>query len=150
MLKSHTSVNLPSDSRTLLKTPREVHLQTMGNGQFWYNGIKNCLGTVFSDIDRSLTLPLVFNVDGIPPFNASTIEFWPILCRIQNMPHLKPMVISIYCGETKPPLNEFFKQFVEEANDILHNGFYINGHQLKLVIKYFVCDTPARNFIKGT
>lgn len=147
ILKSN-GMNLPIDSRTLLKTPRIVQIQTMGNGEFWYNGIKNCLNTAYSEIDKPVVLPLVFNVDGLPPFNSSPLEFWPILFKIENM-NLKPMVVAIYCGETKPPLQEFLYSFVEELNDILQNGFYVNGYKIEIVIKYFVCDTPARNFIKG-
>ncbi|XP_017467821.1 PREDICTED: uncharacterized protein LOC108360143 [Rhagoletis zephyria] len=66
------------------------------------------------------------------------------------MTYIKPMAIAIYIGDTKPPLKEYFRQFVDELNDILHRGLCINGHQIKLIIRYFVCDTPARNFIKGT
>lgn len=65
------------------------------------------------------------------------------------MPHLKPMAIAIYCGETKSPLKEFLTPFVEELNGLVQNGFVVYGHLIKIVIKYFVCDTPGRNFIKG-
>ena len=94
-------------------------------------------------------IPLVFNVDGLPPFKSSPIEFWPILTRVENMFNLQPMVVAIYCGEKKPPLQEFLRQFVDELNHIIKYGLSINGHKIEVKIKYFVCDTPARNFIKG-
>ncbi|CAH1125480.1 unnamed protein product [Ceutorhynchus assimilis] len=122
----------------------------MGNGQFWYNGIENCLLTKFADIAPPQSVCLVFNVDGLPPFRGSSIEFWPILFKIENMPRLQPMVVAIYCGETKPPLQKFLTQFVDELNHILKNGVIVEKCKLEVKIKYFVCDTPARNFIKGT
>lgn len=149
ILKSQ-GIDLPTDSRTLLKTPKSLNIITMGNGQFWYNGIENCLITTFSDIMKPLSISLVFNVDGLPPFRGSAVEFWPILFKIENMPELQPMVVAIYCGETKPPLQEFLSQFVDELNCILQNGVIINKkYKIEVQIKYFVCDTPARNFIKG-
>ncbi|CAH0562990.1 unnamed protein product [Brassicogethes aeneus] len=78
------------------------------------------------------------------------MEFWPILFKIGNRPQLQPMVAAIYCGETKPPLREYPTQFVDELNNILKNGVLVNEQKIQVKIKYFVCDTPARNFIKGT
>lgn len=65
------------------------------------------------------------------------------------MPNIKPMVISIWCGKGKPILNEFLNPFVSELNDILLHGIKINGYELKVCIKCFICDSPARAFLKG-
>lgn len=66
------------------------------------------------------------------------------------MPELGVFVIAIWCGESKPTvLNEFLDRFVGELNDILLSGIAINDHQLKVLIRCFVCDSPARAFIKG-
>lgn len=65
------------------------------------------------------------------------------------MPNVKPMIISIWCGFGKPILNEFLNPFVSELNDIILHGIKINGYALKVGIKFFVCDTPARAFLKG-
>lgn len=59
------------------------------------------------------------------------------------------MVISIWCGRGKPILNEFLHPFVSELNDIISNGMNINNNQLKVTIRGFVCDSPARAFLKG-
>lgn len=65
------------------------------------------------------------------------------------MPNVKPMVVSIWCGRAKPILNEFLNPFVSELNDILLRGIEINGYKLKVFIKCFLCDSPARAFLKG-
>lgn len=66
------------------------------------------------------------------------------------MPHIKPMVVCIWSGESKPnDLNEFLQQFVTELNEILCQGMQIQGHVVSATIRCFICDAPARSFIKG-
>lgn len=60
------------------------------------------------------------------------------------------MIIGIYCRENKPPTpDEFLTPFVDELLIILNNGIIINGHKINIRIRCFICDTPARSFIKG-
>lgn len=61
----------------------------------------------------------------------------------------KPMVISIWSGRGKPILNDFLHPFVNELNEIIANGIKINGFDLNTSILFFVCDSPARSFLKG-
>lgn len=66
------------------------------------------------------------------------------------MPEVGVFVVAIWSGESKPSnLNEFLQPFVAELIDLLRNPIEINSHQLKISIRCFVCDTPARAFIKG-
>lgn len=65
------------------------------------------------------------------------------------MPTVKPMVVSIFFGEGKPDLNTFLKPFVDEMNEILKYGLAINEYQLNVSIFCFICDSPARSFLKG-
>lgn len=65
------------------------------------------------------------------------------------MPNVKPLIISIWCGPDKPILNEFLNPFVTELNDILVSGVEVNGYELKVRIGFFICDSPARAFVKG-
>lgn len=66
------------------------------------------------------------------------------------MPHIAPIVISVWCGTTKPTdLNEFLTQFVNELNRLLANPISINNYMITVKIRCFILDTPARAFIKG-
>lgn len=66
------------------------------------------------------------------------------------MPEHGVIVVAIWCGESKPTvLNDFLQPFVTEMIDIINNGISINGFHLKISIRCFVCDTPARSYIKG-
>lgn len=142
---------LPKDSRTFLRTPKgTANIKPMGRGQYWHYGLQKCLLNQFSQLSHSLEIDLTFNIDGLPLHKSSKFEFWPILFNIHNMPNINPMVIGIYCGDTKPPTaDEFLNEFVEEMDYLLKNGLVINGYELAIRMRCFVCDTPARAFVKG-
>lgn len=58
-------------------------------------------------------------------------------------------MIAIWCGEGKAILNEYFAQFVDELKILLKTGIAINNFNIKIQIKAFICDTPARSYVKG-
>lgn len=70
---------------------------------------------------------------------------------ITELPDINPMVIAIWCGNSKPTvLNEYLNPFVHELNEILRNGICIDDYQINVIVRCFICDTPARSFIKGS
>lgn len=142
-------VRLPNDSRTLLSTPRSINIETMGTGEYWYNGLEKSLREVYKNLHEPLTIELLFNIDGLPIFRGSPIEFWPILCAVHGNKNINPFTIAVYSGHGKPPLKPYLEPFVNELNKLLTNGIIINEFLLKIRIKCFVCDTPARNYILG-
>lgn len=136
----------------MLNTPKTVSIDTMGSGQFWYNGLENCLSGVLSDftmlIDQQ-SINLNFHVDGLPINKSSRNQFWPILTNISNLPSIPPQVVAIYYGDTKPPsANEFLQRFAQELNDMIKNGITVSEYRLNVKINAIICDTPARSFIK--
>lgn len=82
VLRSNGHTELPKSYRTLLNTPRNVELVTFGESKYWYRGLTDCLKTVFCNTNRHLEVTLKFNIDGLPIFNSSRIQFWPILASI--------------------------------------------------------------------
>lgn len=75
---------LPKDSRSLMKTPIEVDIKPLSSGKIWFNGIRKTLSKALSRCNVSLTITLDFNFDGMPLFNSSTLQFWPILYSIRG------------------------------------------------------------------
>lgn len=73
---------LPIDYRTLLKTQTNIELVQITNGKYWYNGIANCLKTIFENLDRNMDISLQFNIDGLPLARSSKETFYPILGTI--------------------------------------------------------------------
>uniref|UniRef100_A0AAG5DND8 Uncharacterized protein n=1 Tax=Anopheles atroparvus TaxID=41427 RepID=A0AAG5DND8_ANOAO len=96
------------------------------------------------------TISLNINIDGVQVFKSSPANFWPILIGIHEMPKVNTMPIAIYCGDSKPPsANDFLNPLVEELKNILTDGITINEQVVKLSVRAFICDSPARVFIKG-
>lgn len=75
---------LPSDARTVMKTPQNVELVDSANGKIWYCGLRNNIKRIFEFVDKDLELLLNFNIDGIPLYNSSKKEFWPILANFHS------------------------------------------------------------------
>lgn len=75
---------LPKDSRTLLRTPQQVEIKPLSSGKLWYYGTENCLLNILSKVDKSYTIHLDFNFDGMQLFNSSKLTFWPMLASIQG------------------------------------------------------------------
>lgn len=66
------------------------------------------------------------------------------------MPNIKPFVIAIWSGTSKPNnLDEFLRPLVNELNAQYHTGIMINSFRIDVKCKSFICDSPARAFIKG-
>lgn len=142
---------LPKNSKTLLNTPNYIeNMIQMSNGTYWHHGLENTLVNLLSQIDSPPELlSLIFNIDGLPIANSSKTEFWPILCSIVEIPNLPVAVVAIYCGETKPPLIPYLDTFAQELLSLLKNGLLVNKKKINIKIKCFVCDSPARAFVKG-
>lgn len=78
-------IKVPKNHRTLQKTPTNINMSQVAGGQLWYNGLKKSLLNIFSTLDRDVSISLIFSVDGLPLFNSSKIQLWPILAKIHGM-----------------------------------------------------------------
>lgn len=108
------------------------------------------MSNLFRDLNEAISVSLNINVDGLPLFNSSRVVLWPILCTIAEMPKNRPMVVGIYCGSSKiTDLDTYFSPFVDELGTILANGLYINSNKITVKVRCFICDSPARAFVKG-
>lgn len=65
------------------------------------------------------------------------------------MPNVPPMVLGIWAGETKPVLNEYLTQLIDELEVMLESGIQIGSNLINVKIGRIICDSPARAFIKG-
>lgn len=141
---------LPLDSRTLLETPVSTEIISLNTGEFCYIGLENALKKVLRYINCQLfqKLEICFNVDGIPLFRSSREQLWPILGQIKNF-ECRPFVVALFSGKSKPkPINQYLNNFVIELNNLLQNGFCFNGKFFEIKVHSFVCDAPARAFLK--
>lgn len=146
--------SLPVDSRTLLDTPTSSpNIIKLDTGNFYYFGLEyaliQCLCKIRHTLKDGEKLKIGFNIDGIPLFKSSKLQLWPILGVVKNFPDITPFAISIFCGIAKPkPLDRFLNDFIVELNKLLIHGFRSGNSQFFIEIHSFICDAPARAFLK--
>ncbi|XP_047133379.1 uncharacterized protein LOC105846009 [Hydra vulgaris] len=145
ILRKHGNM-LPKDARTLLKVPQEVQCVQKCGGTYYYFGLE-------AGIKKNLTgseseISLSFNIDGLPLFKSSNTQFWPILCEDGGG---KIFIVAIYTGERKPSsLDVFLDDFLKELCCIKLSGITIKSVVHTVKVRAFLCDVPARSFLKGT
>lgn len=120
---------LPSDARSLLKTPRTINSTVVLPGNYVHFGLEKGILAILKsteDLHHTTLVEVFISVDGIPVSDSSKSEFWPILCSIENVKNNKPFCVGIYHGSTKPANhNDFLEQFVTDAKDLSVRGIYL-------------------------
>lgn len=117
-----------------------------------------CDGGLYKSIPELQTnadnISLAWSTDGVPVFKSSNVSMWPIQCTINELsPKLRRenvLLTGLWFGPGKPEPSVFLKPFVDELNDLAHNGFTwmkLNT-ALPTVSKVFTlictCDSVAR------
>ncbi|XP_011862876.1 PREDICTED: uncharacterized protein LOC105559276, partial [Vollenhovia emeryi] len=159
ILRKRLLPNLPKSSKTFLNTKNNYKISKILNekqepvGEFVYFGIEEGLRLcVNTNLHPNREIKLQFNVDGLPLFNSSKKQFWPILCKVfSKIDVYKPFAVAIFCGNSKPTnVNSFLTEFVADINKIMNNDFIIDNEPFSITLHSFICDTPARSFLKMT
>jgi hypothetical protein len=99
---------LPSDARTLLKTPTNWDVKVLKDGdkcgKYCHLGLAKGLCDLIRNglVVESKCKELRFNVDGLPLFKSSNTCLWPILCMVRQSNCIEPFVVSAYQGNENP------------------------------------------------
>lgn len=120
-------------------------------GEFFYFGIGDQLKKIVNtDFHKSGILEIMINSDGFSPFRSSPTTVIPILGKIYTESDLyEPFSIAVYSGKAKPKdPRDYLKDFIQELNHLLKDGISINDRTFTIRIKCFICDTPARAYLK--
>ena len=143
---SKRGLPVPKDSRTLLKSPREVSVVSKCGGTYSYLGIKagilEALKHTNQDEDN---LFLDINIDGVPLTKSSNSQLWPILGSINNSDFV--FVIAVFHSFSKPSC-DYLNDFIVEAKQLIKDGLNYNDRYFTFSIRSFICDSPARSFLK--
>lgn len=146
---------LPKDPRTILHTARKITIKLIeSGGEYWHNGLINPLTIVLNKwldvLENIESISLNINIDGLPIYKSSKYEFWPILCNVFEIPSAQPFIIGVYYGVGKPKnLDIYLEDFVVEMKQLLNDGIQLTSKIITVKIRCFICDSPARAFIKG-
>jgi hypothetical protein len=131
-------------------------IQHISGGDYKYIGLRCGLVLQLTLVPskmwlKSLTsLDLSFNIDGLPLFSSSCISLWPILCSIVNIPESKPFAVALFCGSQKPSDLDFTLEFLSELKLLMQSGIEFNGNLIAVKVHSFICDAPAKCFVKCT
>uniref|UniRef100_A0ABD2WU91 RNA-directed DNA polymerase n=1 Tax=Trichogramma kaykai TaxID=54128 RepID=A0ABD2WU91_9HYME len=146
------SEKFPRDSRTLLRTPKNIEIQQRAGGEYHHFGLKKVIINIISK--RSLLgnentlIKLYVASDGAPTGNSSEKNMWPILCSEHtdyDVENNTVYPIGIYHGVGKPTcMNEFFTPFVEEAIHFVNNGCEHENISYQIRIFGLIFDAPAK------
>lgn len=158
ILRKRLIPDLPATAKTFLKTV-SVNYQikefrsneNIVIGEFVYFGIASGLRRcVNKKVHLRDVLHLQINCDGLPLYKSSAKQFWPILCKVHNNPDIyKPFLVAVFFGDGKPyNLNNYLSDFIEEMNKLTQEGLIIEERTFKIRIMCFICDIPARSFLK--
>ena len=153
ILKSRPDLNfLPSDARTILKTPRATALKKVHPGDYHHFGLKEAITDVLTKVEFDSSIPIYFdlNVDGLPLTKSSGSQLWPIQGALVGF-SLPPFIIGIYHGFSKPSSSvEFLRDFVDDYKQVLKEGIQFRGARLCVKLRCIVCDAPAKAFVLNT
>lgn len=148
ILKQHAYFsNLPIDARSLLHTPRQSEIRVVTPGLYHHFGLlKSVLHVLTSVKNNNNCIKITINIDGLPLSKSSSQQLWPILGSI--LPYDNIFMIGLYHGNEKPAnVNDFLKDFVEEAKEMCENGINVNGRNIQCRLEALICDTPAKAFV---
>ncbi|XP_065650378.1 uncharacterized protein LOC136078529 [Hydra vulgaris] len=137
----------------------EFNKKEVRENSYYYFGIKEGIvdmlkHLVNSNSTENQVISFQFNIDGLPLFKSSNVQFWPILGLIEQFEGLvqinrDPFTIAIYCGNSKPTsINAYLRDFVNEIVELQNTGIIYNKICYKIKISALICVTPARTFIK--
>ena len=144
-------LDVPRDVRTLVRTPRHVATAQKCGGTYSYVGIfKSILvASEHLTLNNVVNIELSVNIDGVPLSKSSNSQLWPILGSINGSAFV--FIIGIFHAFTKPnSVKEYLQEFLDEAKQLMENGIEIKGVTYPFSIKCFICDCPARSFLKCT
>lgn len=148
------TVELPGSSKTLLKTARFTSTYAMNDGSYSHIGVAKCLSAVCSALSKcNHPIPdefiLDFNIDGVSYSKSTKSSLEIIQMSLRNI-ELDPLVVGVYCGIEKPVCNVLLRDFVNDINALIPDGFQYCDKNIAIKIGNFCCDTPAVSYIRGT
>ena len=117
-------------------------------GSYKYLGLANGITRVLNAVTYEIgQINLIDNTDGIPVFKSLNKQVWPILCIFGGF---HPFLLTVFFSEKKPnDVNSFPTDSFQEYELLKKNQFDFQHKHYTVNILAFVCDGPAREFLKS-
>ncbi|XP_075145966.1 uncharacterized protein LOC142222023 isoform X1 [Haematobia irritans] len=145
------NLDVPVSVKGLLGQKEKCNDRTVSPGKYVHIGLKRQIIKFAHSIPSSICeLVLDIGIDGLSLFKSCPLEVWPILGHVKNIKDSHVFMIGYYVGKKKPhDINSFLHDFVNEYSSFQTSGLLVNERRLKLSIRAFVCDAPAKSFVCG-
>lgn len=153
ILRQNGHKNIPISFRTLLKTPRQVDLIRVSDMDYFHFGLATMISSTLKkyspdDVQSLDGIIISLNIDGFSLFKSSNTSVWPVLGAITNLKPMKPFLITVTVGNSKPSNLDFLNETIIDLNNLLINGFDYNERHFGVTLSCIVCDAPAKSFVK--
>ena len=100
---------------------------------------------------RTKEIILAAHIDGVKADKSSGLEHWPILMKIINIDENIIFPVALNTNIGKPSnLEDYFREFVAELDQLSTNGLSIHGNVYKIKLIRILGDAPARCFFLNT
>ena len=57
--------------------------------------------------------------------------------------------VAVFAGDAKPTLKPYLADFLVELKELMQEGHTFQQHVFKVELNFFLCDAPARAFLKS-
>ena len=141
--------SLPGDARSILLTPPTTTTRSVSPGEYLHFGLQKGIRKILSSPNiASNPILLQFNFDGLPLFKSSLISVWPILASLPSTSE-EVFVVGVWCGKGKPNCaSDYLKDLINDLEETLTNGVETIEGVVQCCVQNFVCDAPAKAFVK--
>lgn len=78
---------------------------------------------MYDQLKDRMYLKLQINIDGLPLFKSSRVQFWPIIGMLQGFCHKVQVAIALYCSSSKPKSVADFLQYCIQDINCLSKAF---------------------------
>lgn len=143
-------LKVPLSLGGLLKNNRgKAIIRTVPPGSYYHLGLRNQLEKLPDRLLNGIDIIYVdIGIDGLPLFKSSCTSLWPIMGKLSNIENVEVFLIGAYVGAKKPSsVDIYLHDFIYDLKSLKETGIYLDGRVLKVKIRAFICDTPARAFL---
>lgn len=158
ILRQYDFPNLMSDSRSLMKTPRDTAkmIRIVEPGQYIHigiaEGIQYTLRQNNVDINKLDFIVVDYDTDGVQMTESTDNVFWPIWCRLGTPRIGRPFLTGNYYSSVGQPkcFNSFMLDFVTEFKKLMDQGLKIGFNKVVHIRQgKFLGDAPGRCDVLG-
>lgn len=149
-INSHFNTNLPSNARSILKTPRNLNTQFIQPGLYYHFGVSVAITKLlnkYNNADSLQCIKICINIDGLPISKSNGSQLYPILCNLHEN-FLVVEMIGLYHGFDKPKdANSLLASSIDEIIQLTNTGFCFNRKTYPFQLLGLICDAPAKSFV---